>query len=316
MAVTTIRSEVVLGQMLGVLERDTVLAQFVWRDVPDTAFKGAKNDTVSLKLPAYTSARTRTLRSGTQIVIDDLEETKVDVVLDTHVYKAIAISDEELTLDVTDFGSQVTAPAMSAVVRKIDDSIAAEMAAATPEVTVTLDDADPYPGIIEARIALNNHNVPMNQRFLALGSNVELALLTSDRLSKVDTSGSSDALREAIIGRIGGFTAISVPGLDPDIAIAAHRTAFPMATVTPVVPAGASWGETRSWRGFALRVLRDYLPDASDGPQDRLLTDAFMGVGVTEDRGTIDDDGRFVPTEDGEDEAILVRAVKLSLTGS
>ena len=317
MANTFIKAEQVLAQMLGVLERDTVLAQFVWRDaVPASSWKLAKNDTVTLKLPAYMNARTRTMRSGTAIIVDELDETSVDVTLDTHVYKAIGISDEELTLDINDFGEQVSGPAMSSVVRKIDDSIGTALAAASPAVTVTLDPTDPYDGLVDARIALNNANVPASQRFLALGSNVEAALLKSDRLSRVDASGSSDAFREAVIGRIAGFTAVSAVGLDPDIAIAAHRTAFPFASVVPLVPAGAAWGETRTWRGFGLRALRDYDPTGSGGPQDRFLTDVFTGVGVTKDRGTIDADGRFVPSEDGTASPILVRAVTCTLSGS
>jgi len=311
-----IKAEQVISQMLGVLERDTVLAGLVWRD-PVPSFVGAKGDTVSIRLPSYTSARTRAMRSNTALTIDELDETKVDITLDTHVYKAIGVTDEEMTLDIVDFGQQVTSPAMSSVVRKVDDALAAEMSDATYQHTVAATEDDPYTAIIEARIALNNANVPASNRFLAVGSNVELALLTSDRLSKVDTAGNSDALREAVIGRIGGFTAVSVPGLDPDIAVAGHRTAFVLSLVAPTVPAGASWGERRSYQGMSLRVLRDYDPTPAGGgpPKDRLLTDTFMGTATTKDRGTIDGDGRFVPTEDGDDSAILVRAVKIDLGG-
>ncbi len=317
MANEFIKAEQVVNQMLGVLERETVLAQFVWRDAV-TDFRGAKNDTVSLRVPAYVTARTRVLRSGTPIIVDGLDETKVDVTLDTHVYKAIGVSDEEMTLDIVDFGNQVTAPAMNSVVRKIDDTIGTTMADADPEVTVTLDEDDPYLGLVDARIALNNASVPPSQRFLAVGSSVEAAILKSDRLSKFDSTGDTQnaALREATIGRIAGFTAVSAPGLDPDIAIAAHKTAFVLPLVAPVVPQGAAWGETRAWKGFSLRVLRDYDPTGSDGPQDRLLTDVFTGSGVVMDRGTIDSDGKFQPSEDGTDDPILIRAVKLSLTGS
>jgi hypothetical protein len=205
---------------------------------------------------------------------------------------------------------------MGAVVRKVDDAIGTEMANATPEVEVTLDADDPYDGLVDARIALNNHSVPASQRFLAVGSNVEAAILKSDRLSKFDMSGSSEALREAVIGRIAGFTAVTAIGLDPDIAIAAHKTAFPLALIAPEVPAGASWGEKRTYRGLQLRVLRDYDPTGSGGPVDRLLADTFMGTGVTLDSGTIDADGRFVASVDGEDEPILVRAVTCTLSGS
>jgi hypothetical protein len=311
-----VKAEQVVAQMLGVLERDTVLAQFTWRDLGADRFKGVKNDTVTLKVPAFTTARTRVMRGGAPIIVDELDETSVDVKLDTHVYKAIGVSDEEMTLDIADFGAQVTSPAMSAVVRKVDDAVGAEMAAADPEVVVPLDESDPWLGLVDARVALNNHSVPAAGRFLAVGANVEAAILKSDRLSKFDTSGSSEALREAIIGRIAGFTAITAIGLDPDVAIAAHRTAFPLALVAPDVPAGAAWGEKRTYKGLQLRALRDYDPTGSNGPVDRLLTDTFMGTAVTLDRGTLDGDGRFVPSEDGEDEPILVRAVKLTLGGS
>lgn len=316
MANSFVKAEQVVAQMLGVLERDTVLANFVWRDIPDSAFKGAKNDTVSLKVPAYTTARTRVLRGGAPIVIDELDETKVDVTLDTHVYKAIGVSDEEMTLDIVNFGEQVTAPAMGSVVRKVDDAIGTEMGAAAPEVEVELDEDDPYLGLVDARIALNNAGVPASQRFLAVGSSIEAAILKSDRLSKFDQAGGSEAMREAIIGRIAGFTAVSAPGLDPAIAIAVHRTSFVLSLVAPVVPQGAAWGETRSYRGMSLRVLRDYDPAGANGPVDRLLTDTFMGTGVTLDRGTIDENGKFQPSVDGTDAPILVRAVKLTLTGS
>lgn len=317
MANSFIKAEQVVGGMLGVLERELILGNLVWKD-PVPTFRGAKDDTVSIRLPAYTSARTRVMRSGTALTVDELDETKVDVTLDTHVYKAIGVSDEEMTLDITDFSQQISAPAMNSVVRKVDDALATEISGATYAVSEDLDESDPYIGILEARIALNNASVPASNRFLAVGSNVELALLSSDRLSKFDQAGDSQALREASIGRIAGFNVVSVPGLDPDIAVAAHKTAFVLSLVAPVVPGGASWGETRSHRGMSLRVLRDYDPTPAAGgpPKDRLLTDTFMGTGTTADRGLIDEDGKFQPTEDGTDDPILVRAVKLTLAGS
>jgi hypothetical protein len=312
-----ITAEQVVAQALGVLERDTVLAQFTWRDFANAnTFRGAKNDTVTLRVPAFMEARTRVMRSATAIVVDDLSETSVDVTLDTHVYKAVGVTDEEMTLNITDFGEQVTGPAMASVVRRVDTAVGAEMAAASPEVSITIDEDDPFDSIVDARTALNLHSVPADGRFLAVGSNVENRLLKSDHLNRFDASGSSEALREAIIGRIAGFTAVTAIGRDPDVAIAAHRTAFPLALVAPVVPAGASWGTTMTYRGLQLRVLRDYDPTGSSGPVDRLLTDTFMGTGTTLDRGTIDADGRFVPSVDGDDDPILVRAVKLELASS
>lgn len=312
MANSFIKAETVVAQALGVLERDTVLAQFVWRDaIPAEKFRGTKNDTVTLRVPAYMDARVRTMRSATAIIIDDFDETSVDVKLDTHVYKAIRATDEEMTLDVTNFGEQIQGPVMSSVVRKIDDGLGLLLAGADTEVTVALDEDDPYLGIVDARTALNLASVPPGQRWLAVGANVEAAILKSDRLSKFDTSGSSEPMREAIIGRIGGFTAVSAIGLNPDTAVAAHRTAFVLVTVPPMVPNGAAWGATQSYRGFSLRVLWDYLPDDAAGPADRYLCDTFAGFATVADNGTIDDEGRFIP--DADEDPIVVRAVKLTL---
>lgn len=315
MANEFIKAEQVAAQALGLLVRDSVLLNFVWRD-PVGNFKGAKNDTVTIRVPAYTTARERVMRSATAIVIDDLSETSVDVKLDTHVYKAVRVTDEEMTLDITDFGLQVNGPASSAVVRKVDAKIATAMAGGSYEVTETVDPDDPYAAIVRARIALNQAGVPMDGRFLAVGAEIEADLLLSDRLAKFDQSGSSDALREATVGRIAGFTAVSVPGLDPDIAVAGHRSSFTASLVAPEVPAGAAWGTRQNYQGLTLRVLRDYLPDDTAGPADRFLADTFMGVSQVKDSGTIDADGNFQPSDDGADTPIGVRAVKLSLTGS
>jgi hypothetical protein len=313
MAVQTISPEVVVSQALGVLEREVVLPNFVTR-IPGTKFVGAKDDTVTLRVPSFATARTRTMRSATGLTIDGLEETKVDVTLDTHIYRAVGVTDEDLTLSVQDFGSQITAPATGSVVRGIEDLLAAAMEGETYETDLTIESSDPYQTIVAARAALNKASVPMGSRFLAVGADVESDVLLSDRLSKFDLSGSSDTLREAVMGRIAGFTALSVPGLDPGTMIAGHSSAFVLPLQAPVVPAGVAWGAVNSFAGYALRVLRDYLPDGSTGPADRFLADVFAGASAVKDNGSLDGDGKFVPDPDAP--AILVRAVRCTLSGS
>jgi hypothetical protein len=312
MANSWIKADAVVRQGLGVLVRDVVLPNLVTRDV-GLNFVGAKNDTVTLRVPAYTTARTRVMRSAQEIIIDELDETSVDVKLDTHAYKAVGITDEEMTLDIVNFGEQVSGPVMGLVVRKVEDLLATEMTTATYGTEIEIDPADPYAAIVGARAALNLANIPISGRFLAVGANVETDLLMSDRLSKVDTSGSDSALREAQIGRIAGFTAIVVPGLDPDVMIAAHKSAFVLASQVPAVPAGAGWGATASYQGFGLRVLRDY---AMTTVTDRFLADVFMGTATVADNGTLNEDGTFDPSIDGTEGDVVVRAVKMSLPGS
>src|SRR5690606_17494348 len=97
--------------------------QLVWRDAGGN-FRGAKNDTVTLRVPAYMVARTRVMRSATALVFDELTEMSVDVKLDTHVYKGTRISDEEMTLDIEGFSEQVLLPSTQAVARGVEDVVA------------------------------------------------------------------------------------------------------------------------------------------------------------------------------------------------
>lgn len=315
MANTFIKASQVVSQMLGVLEREVVLPGLITRMGGDN-FTGAASDTVSLRVPAYGgSSTTRTMRSTTQISHTELDETKVDVVLNKHIYKSVRVTDEEMTLDITNFGEQVTMPAMGAVSRGVEDLVVTALNSASPSVTVDLTSSTMIDGIIDAGRALTDHRIPSGNRFLACGSRVTAALLKSDNLLRSDYAGNSAALREAMIGRIGGFTAVTVPGLHPDVAWAGHRTGVVLATRAPVVPQGASWGESRTYNGFSLRTLRDYLPDDSNGPADRLLADCFAGVKVVTDKGSLDENGVFTPDADSGTD-LVVRLVKLSLPAS
>lgn len=310
MASTFIKPEVVAAAALGSLERDVVLPNLIWKDAV-TDFRGTKNDTVSIRVPAFMDARTRTMRSNTTITVDDLDETKVDVTLTEQPYKAVGVTDEEMTLDIVDFGTQVLAPVVSSVARQIEDLVVSEMESATYEVELEFDEDDPYGALVDARTALNLHRVPAHKRFLAVGTSVEAAILKSDRLSKFDHSGSDSALRDASIGKIAGFDVVSIPALDPNVAIAGHKTAFVLSTQTPALPDGVVWKSTMMHAGFALRVLKDYV---STTVTNRFLADTFAGTATTKDHGTLDADGRFTP--DADEPAILVRAVKLSLPAS
>lgn len=281
---------------LGVLRRETVLPNLLWRQ-SDADFRGAAGDTVSVRLPAYGQARTRALRSGASRTRDDLAEQKVDVTLDTGIYKDVRITDEELTLDIADFGTQVLNPMLSGVAETYENVAISAVSGATYarniEFTYGTDDAwDDL--VLVANELLNKARVPKAGRVLAVGAGIETELLATDMFVKANESGDPSAMQEALIGRKGGFTIVSVPGLDPDEAFAFHQTAFPLVNMAPAVPAGAPYGAMVSHDGTAIRVVR--ILD-SDTIQDVLALDSWAGVGVTEDPGYFDSSGVWVPTE-------------------
>ena len=250
------------------------------------------------------SARSRTLRAGTPITIDDLAETKVDVTLDTDVYKAIGVTDEEMTLDIDDFGVQVLNPMVSAVARGVEDKLAATIVAAPFATTIEVDNTDPFVSILDARAALNKANVPAMGRTLLIGADLERKLLGSTRFTAQisgDTVAES-ALRDATVGaNIAGFRVVTSNAIDPDEGVAFHQTAFALATRAPVVPDGATWGQSTSFAGLAMRVLKDY--DFLN-VRDRVLADLFIGSDYVPDYGAIDSEGRFTPDPLGSGSAL------------
>lgn len=303
---TFLKPTQIVSAGLGILERDLTLGRLVWTN-PISNFAGALNDTVSIRLPAYTDARSRALRSGASRTRDKLAEHKVDVSLDTDIYKDIRITDEELTLDIANFGAQVLNPVMAAVARKVEDAIVAEMQGATYAVTLpTYDYSDNSPGAanydpaaplkkiaLPARKALNDARVPFDGRYLVVGSGIEQAILGSDNLLRVDASGSDSALRDATIGRLAGFEVVTSPALNPDEAYAFHRSAFVMCAAAPVVPTGAPYGANGSFGGYAMRTVR--VMDSAT-IEDILAVDAWIGSSIVADEGTLDAQGRFIPS--------------------
>jgi len=287
--------EVIASTLLGVLEREVVLPPLMWR-MAGADFRGARGDTVTVRVPAYLEAREYEMRNNRAqpIVIDDIEETGVDVALDRMLYSAVALTDEQLTLDIASFGEQVLGPQARAVVRHMEQTVADVIEDAP--VAWTVSEADPFLAAAQARAALNKASVPTGGRVLLLGADVETAFLASPLLVRADTSGSDSALRDAEVGRIAGMQTYVSQFIDPETAYAFHSSAFALANVAPIVPDGASFGASQTYSGYAVRWLRDY--DALY-LRDRSVVSTFIGCSSV-------NDGR--DDQEGEN----VRAVKLT----
>src|SRR5690606_16575979 len=284
--VTTIKPEVVVSAALGILSREVVLPALVWRDAAGD-FAGAKNDTISIRLPAYVAARSRALRGGGARTKDNLHQRKVDVTLTTDLYNDIPVTDEEMTLDIVDFGREVINPVLGAIVRGYEDLVATLMADASYEVELDFDVDDPHASLVDAGLALDDANVPKQGRGFVAGSNIAGAMLKSDTFRRFDSAGAagSNALQGAMLPRVAGFTIVPSNALDPDVAIAFHRTAFVLSSRAPIVPAGAPWGAVQSAGGFAVRTVRVFDPDEVE---DRFIADAWAGTNIVRDHGTFD----------------------------
>lgn len=288
MANTFLKPTVINRMALKLLQREVVLPRLVW-NFADAEFRGAYGDTVTLRLPAVLAAREYGFRNNrsSEIVIDDLTETSVPVVLDTDLYSAVALTDEQLTLDIVDFSEQVLNPQVSAIARGLEDLIVETMQSATYGTSLNIaDSADGMWGtLLDARKALNDANVPREGRVVVVGSEIEREILSDDKFNRVDSvgDGAVSAVREATINRLAGFTIVGSNAIDAETAIAFHPTAFAFVNVAPVVPDGANFGSRMAESGLAMRWLRDY-----DAPhlQDRSVVSSFAGCSSVEDDDT------------------------------
>jgi hypothetical protein len=287
MANTFIKATRIASAALGLLEREIVLPGLVWRDAGGD-FRGAGGDTISIRVPARTQARTRALRGARPstsegagiITMDDLTETKVDVTLDTDVYSAVPVTDEELTLDLSDFGAQILEPQVRAVAEGVENAVAAEMTGATYATNLTVDTADPFKTFVDAYTALNKQNIPREGRAVVVGADIENLILKSDHLSRVDQSGSDAALRRAEMGRLAGFPIYVSNAIPANMGFAFHRTAYVLGMRAPMVPDGASFGSAQVYGNLAMRWIRDY---DFRNVQDRSLVDCYIGTNIVAD---------------------------------
>lgn len=306
MANTMILPEQIVDAALLLLQREIVLPATVWRQA-DSDFMGAKDDTITLRVPSVLGSRTRTMRSATTLIEDEFAETSVPVKLTDHVYKLIKVTDEDLTLSIRDFASQVLQPQVRAVAEGLEQIIADTLAGATVPAahSISFGDADDVwdEVLVPSRGLLNSRKVAMDRRVLVCGVNVEAQFLRNDMFVKANESGTTSALSEATIGRKAGFTILTSLALDPDTAYAYHPTAVAMGNVAPAIPDGAAMGARRSDNGFAMRYLRDYNPLSVS---DRSLVDSFVGAASVEQ----DPDGA------GAEIVANQRLVKITYTGT
>lgn len=286
-----IKPSLVVQTAVEILQRVRVLPGLVTTDGLGN-FGGSANDTINIRIPALANAHERVLRSSDRsIVADDLVEYSIPVQLTDHVYSAIALQDEQRTLDIRDFAGQVLRPQVTAVAYKLEDKLAALVDSADYTTgpaggVIGLDPADPFGGIIDARKALNDANVPDDSRILVVGSAVEARILKSEQFRHFDKSGDSDALRRAYMGMIAGLQVFSSNAIPEDTAYEWHPTAFVYVNRAPVAAEGVVASASFGADGVALRWLADY---SFSQLGNRSLVDVFAGYKVITEQ-----DGSFV----------------------
>ncbi|MDF5756652.1 P22 phage major capsid protein family protein [Spongiactinospora sp. TRM90649] len=284
---TLLTPDLIAKQALATLYETCVMAQLVHRDL-DTEFAGKQGDTVTVRKPAVFVADEYDRSQG--INVQNAVEGAIPVTLNHLADVSFTVTSEEMTLEVEDFGVQFLNPAMEAISQKIDRDLLELRNDIVQEVGVVgganIHAWDVPQVAIDADRVLNERNVPPSQRSLVTGPQTKAHWLSDPLFHQVDTSGTTDGLREASLGRrIFGFDAfgtqnIKVPAQTSgnsttEVGVAFHRTALCLVMRPLVLPQGAARATVANYKGFSLRVVMDYDIDLK---QDIISIDCLYGT--------------------------------------
>ena len=286
MAHDFLKPEVLARAAIGLANTELILAKTVWRDA-ETYFNGSvgpNGDTIQIGLPGVTNAaRELAWRSASrEIVTDDIVERKVDVKLDTYLYKSIDLLREEQTLDIEDFGVQVLSPMTTSVAEGAEAKLASIIKGAPYEETIQAGTGDRaiYNALVDASKFLNANRVPRQGRVAIIGSAMEARALKDPTLVDVDRSGSDSALREAQIGKIAGYTLIASDAIDPDAIYVYHPTAFPTVFRAPKPARSVPFSQSVQADSVSLTYWESLNPKVDS---DRAFLGTFFGGTVLKD---------------------------------
>jgi hypothetical protein len=202
---TYITPSLIAQEALIALENNLVMADLVHRDYSQDFQPGA-GATITIRKPTSFTAAEFTSAISAQAIT----ETSTTVVLDKHLDVSIELAPTDLSLSIQDFTTQITLPAMRAIAQKIDALLCGLYKAVPYRFGTAATTPNALSYVAGVGKVLNTNKVPMQDRRLVIDPEAEAALLVLDGIVNVDKSGASQALRDAIIGRVYGFNPLAM----------------------------------------------------------------------------------------------------------
>lgn len=192
---TILTPDVIAKEALMQLESNLVMAGLVHRDYSKEFVN--VGDTITIKKPAKFVAKNFLGQTEDQ----ELSEGKTTVKMDRYRDITVPITSKEMTLDISDFSEQVVKPAMSAIAEAVDSDILA-VGIQNAGNKVTISSTPEIKDLANIGKALDKKKAPRdNLRNLVLGVDALYKYNTLTEFTDLSASGSSEALRDAVIGK-------------------------------------------------------------------------------------------------------------------
>lgn len=222
MSNTFLTPNIVANEALAVLLNSLVMANLVHRDYSNEFVN--VGDTITIRKPAKFVAQNFTGTTEDQ----DATEGSVDVKMDRFRDITVPVTSREMTLNINDFSSQIITPAMQAIAQAVDEDLAA-VALQKAGFTINGNTTKPLDDLAQADKNFNIRKVPKAMRRAVLNPTHQYRYISGD-LSNAAYANSTDALREAALGRLYGFDTFMDQNM-PSSGNAGTATAFKVTAV-------------------------------------------------------------------------------------
>jgi hypothetical protein len=208
MAVTNFRPEVWSANILVALRNALVFGQ---AGVINRDYEGEIaefGDTVHIT--SFGDPEVRDYTEHTDITWDELSDATRALIVDQAKYFAFAVDDIERRQALSGFIQETSRGAAYNLASAADSYVSGLMAADVDGGNQLDAVADPSPDdayglLVDLRTALTKANVPQTGRWVVVAPEFYAVLLKDDRFIRADASGTTEGLRNGVVGRAAGF---------------------------------------------------------------------------------------------------------------
>lgn len=192
---TILTPDIIAKEALMQLEANLVMAGLVHRDYSKEFVN--VGDTITIRKPSKFVAKNFL---GT-VEEQNLSEGSVPVKMDRYRDITVPVTSKEMTLDISNFSEQVVQPAMKAIAQAVDEDILA-VGIQNAGNKVAVSSTPKLQDLANIGKALDKSKAPRdNMRHLVLGVDTTYKYNTLTEFTDISASGSSEALRNAEIGK-------------------------------------------------------------------------------------------------------------------
>lgn len=210
----------------------------IWAGIVNRQYEGEAKRGNTVHIPGITDVTVKDYKAANRTTTAEaVTDTGIDLLINQEKAFDFYVDDIDKAQAVTSVMDAYTNSAAAGLVTDSDTFLAALAVTGGTAVTPAAeaeDGASAWNTIRDLRKALSKAKVPQDNRVLVVNAEFSALLEENDaKIMSADTSGSTDGLRNAVIGNLLGFTVYNsenLPTTDKPQAVAFHKSALAYAS--------------------------------------------------------------------------------------